>query len=314
MAKNTHLKQKTAADIDRHIERLLKDLGEPEPPLDLKSVRELLKLDRGYYSAQDPGLLQETVHKLRVGAKQVLLRPALLVEAVRKFDLRALYIPDQKRILLDKSQPELKHRWNEAHEIGHSVLPWHEGAMLGDDDQTLIPSCHAKLENEANFAAAGLLFLQKRFVEEARSLPPTIDSLKHLAKTFGNTNTSTLWRCIEAWGEDAPILGLVTGHPDPRFQKPDFDPANPCRHFIQSPDFAARFSELKETTVFDEIVAYSSGGKGGPLGSADVLLTDNNGEDHVFEFESFSFHHYTLTTCIYRHPKKALYASAIEAS
>ena len=99
------------------------------------------------------------------------------------------------------------------------------------------------------------------------------------------------------------MLGLVTGHPDPKFRKPDFDPDNPCRHFIQSPDFAARFSKLKETSVFDEIVAFSSGGKGGPLGSADVLLYDDNGDAHIFEFESFSFHHYTLTICIYRQPK-----------
>lgn len=302
MAKNVQIKEKITADIDRQIDRVLRDLGRPEPPLDLRTVRELLKLDRGFYSAKDPGLLQETVSKIRVGAKQILLRPALLVEAVRKFDLRALYIPDQKRILLDESQPKLKHRWNEAHEIGHSLLPWHEGAMLGDDDQTLIPSCHEKLENEANYAAARLLFLKERFVEEARSLPPTIESVKQLATNFGNTNTSTLWRCIEAWGENTPILGLVTAHPHPRFQKSDFDWENPCRHFIQSQEFAAKFSNVKETTVFDEIVSYCSGGKGGPLGAADVLIMDDNGEEHVFEFESFSFYHSTLTICVYRCP------------
>ncbi|MEL7516916.1 MAG: ImmA/IrrE family metallo-endopeptidase [Pseudomonadota bacterium] len=302
MAKNTHLKRKTAADIDQKIDRLLRELGYPEPPLRLEMVRDLLKLDRGYYSAKDPGLLQETVHKLRVAGKQVLMRPTLLIEAVRKLNLRALYVPDQKRILLDESEPILKHRWNEAHEIGHSVLPWHEGAMLGDDDTTLIPSCHAKLENEANFAAARLLFLRERFVEQAKAMPPSIDSLKALADIFGNTNTSTLWRCIEAWGDETPMLGLVTAHPIVRHRKASFDPAAPCRHFIQSPLFAKQFASLKETTVFDEIVGYARGGKGGPLGNSDVLLTDDNGDAHVFEFESFSFHHYTLTICVYRSP------------
>lgn len=306
MAKNIHLKQRTAADIDRQIERLLNDIGNPEPPLKLDIVRDVLNLDRGYYSAKDPDLLQETVHKLRVGAKQVLMRPALLVEAVRKFNLRALYVPDQKRILLDESQPKLKHRWNEAHEIGHSVLPWHEGAMLGDDDTTLIPSCHEKLENEANFAAARLLFLRDRFVDEAKSMSPSIDSLKSLAGTFGNTNTSTLWRCIEAWGDETPMLGLVTAHPLAEHRKADFDPDAPCQHFIQSPVFAAQFGSLKETTVFDEIVAYAQGGKGGPLGNADVLLYDDNGDGHIFEFESFSFHHSTLTICVYSQPKPVL--------
>lgn len=299
MAKNIHLKQKTAADIDHLIERLLKDLGNPEPPLKLEIVRDFLQLDRGYYSANDPGLLQETVHKLRVGARQIILRPSLLVEAVRKFNLRALYVPDQKRILLDKSQPEIKHRWNEAHEIGHSIVPWHAGAMLGDDDTTLIPSCHEKLENEANFAAARLLFLRQRFVDEAKALTPSIGSLKILATKFGNTNTSTLWRCIEAWGDETPMLGLVTAHPMREHRKADFDPNAPCRHFIQSPLFAQKFSSLKETSVFDQIVQYAYGGKGGPLGGADVMLSDDNGEEHVFEFESFSFHHYTLTICVY---------------
>ena len=92
MAKNEILRARTAADIDERVERVLNGLGNPEPPLDLRTVRELLKLDRGYYSANDPGLLQETVSKLRIAGKQVLLRPTLLIEAVRKMDIRALYI------------------------------------------------------------------------------------------------------------------------------------------------------------------------------------------------------------------------------
>ena len=144
-------------------------------------------------------------------------------------------------------------------------------------------------------------------------MPPTLDSLKTLAKKFGNTNTSTLWRCVEAWGNETLILGLVTAHPIERHRKSDFDPAEPCRHFIQSPLFAEHFSTLKETTVFDEIVAYSQGGKGGPLGSADVLLTDDNGDDHIFEFESFSFYHSTLTICVYKCPRSSIVAVSARA-
>lgn len=265
MAKNEILRARTAADIDERVERVLNGLGNPEPPLDLRTVRELLKLDRGYYSANDPGLLQETVSKLRIAGKQVLLRPTLLIEAVRKMDIRALYIPDQKRILIDKSQPKLKHRWNEAHEIGHSVLPWHEGAMLGDDEYTLIPACHARHEAEANFAAARLLFLREKFVEEAQAHEACIESMKKLKERFGNTYTTTLWRCVEAWGASVPVVGLVTGHPHPDQRKPDFDPENPCRHFIQSPAFARQFSTVPETSVFEEVVEYCSP-KAGPLG------------------------------------------------
>lgn len=303
MAKNKLLRAKTAADIDERVERVLRGLGNPEPPLDLRLVRELQSLGRGYYSADDPGLLQETVSRLRIAGKQVLLRPTLLVEAVRKMDLRALYIPDQKRILIDKSQPELKHRWNEAHEIGHSLIPWHDGAMLGDDEMTLIPACHAKLEAEANFAAARLLFLRERFVNEALDTTPGIESVKSLKQVFGNTYTTTFWRCVETWGREKPVVGLVTGHPHPSRRKVDFDPEDPCKHFVQSAAFAAQFSKVVETDVFDQVASYCSRKGGGPLGGAEVILTDDNGEDHIFAFETYSFVHNVLTLGLYLCPR-----------
>src|SRR3546814_11800276 len=128
-----------AAYIDYQIESVLMRLGDPEPPLDLRVVRAALELDFGYYTAEDPGLLQDTVSRLRVAGTQVLARPALLIEAVRKMDLRALYIPAQTRILIDKSQPEIKPRWNEAHEIAQSLIPWQSVAMLRDNDHTPHP-------------------------------------------------------------------------------------------------------------------------------------------------------------------------------
>lgn len=304
MAKNVLLKPKVVADIDAQVEAVLRRLGNPEPPLDLRIVREALKLDFGYYSARDAGLLRETVALLRVAGKQVMLRPSLLIEAVRKMDLRALYIPDQKRILLDQDQPKLKHRWNEAHEIGHSIIEWHAGAMLGDDDHTLIPACHAKIEAEANFAAARMLFLRDRFRDEVRQLAPGFDSLKNLAKRYGNTQASTFWRAIEYWGVDTPMVGLITGHPHPAKRKDDFDPAAPCKHFIQSPAFAAAFSTLRETEVFDQVVDYCGSQRGGSLGEADILLLDDNGEAHIFAFESFHFYHQTLTLGIHQSARR----------
>ena len=302
MTKNVILSARTARDIDSRIERILQDLGNPEPPLKLTTVRELLRLDFGYYSINNPGLLQETAHKIRLAGKQILMRPTLLIDAVRKFDLKALYIPDQKRILLDQDEPRLKHRWNEGHEITHSVLPWHEGAMLGDDINTLIPSCHAQLENEANYGTGKLLFLRDRFAEEAIDLEHTISSVNGLADNFGNTRTSTFWRCVETWGARVPILGLITGHPHPFMRKDDFDELNPCRHFIQSPAFAQQFSNVKEKDVFDEVVSYCSSNKGGPLGGDEVILVDDNGDSHLFSFETFSFHHNILTLAIYLRP------------
>lgn len=302
MAKNKLIRAKTLGDIDRRVERVLRGLGSPEPPLDLRNVRELLDLDRGYYSADDPNLLQETVSRLRIAGRQVLKRPTLLVEAVRKLDLRALYIPDQKRILLDRSQPPLKHRWNEAHEIGHSILPWHEGAMLGDDQRTLLPACHDHLEAEANFAAGRLLFLRDRFTTQALEYEPSLDAVKTLKPIFENTYATTFWRCVETWGKTRPVVGLITDHPHPSRRKADFNPQSPCKHFIQSDAFAEQFSAIPETEVFSLVADYCTASIGGPLGVCEVVLTDDNGDRHVFLFESFSFHHNVLTLGVYLRP------------
>lgn len=196
--RNIHLSRATAADIERQVQKVLRGLGDPEPPLRLEDVRELLRLDRGYYSSRDDGFLREMISRMTVAGAQVLERPALLLDVVRKFDLRALYLPDRKRILLDASQPEPKQRWNEAHEIGHSLLPWHADLMLGDHEQSLTPACHAQIEAEANYAAGQLLFLQSRFLTAANDTGPTLSAVRALKAEFGNTYTTTFWRYIES--------------------------------------------------------------------------------------------------------------------
>lgn len=70
--RNSYLNERTASDIDKRVSRILKDLGAPEPPLRLEVVRELLRLDLGYYSSSDQSILTETYHRLIVSGKQVL--------------------------------------------------------------------------------------------------------------------------------------------------------------------------------------------------------------------------------------------------
>lgn len=293
--KNIHLKARTVADIDGQIAKVLRGLGDPEPPVDLRLVRELLKLDRGYYSTADDSLLRETFSRMKVAGLQVLKRPTLLRDAVTTLSLKALYLPDQKRILLDKDLPPLKHRWNEAHEIGHDVIPWHAGMMFGDNEQTLTPACHEIMEAEANYAAGQLLFLGGRFVEEARSIQPTLNEVLAMAKRFGNTMTSTLWRFAEQAHDASPMIALVTGHPHPAKRKGDFDPANPCRYCVQSPAFLERFGQISEVELFNLVVGYAGAQRGGSLGEDEIGLMDRNGERHLFRFETFFNGHEALS-------------------
>jgi hypothetical protein len=293
--KNVSLGHRTIADIDGQVDKVLRGLGNPEPPVDLRVVLDLLKLDRGYYSTTDDSLLRETFSRLKVAGLQVLLRPTILRDAVQGLSLKALYLPDQKRILLDQDLPVLKHRWNEAHEIGHDIIPWHTGMMLGDTEQTLTPACHQIMEAEANYAAGQMLFLAGRFVAEAVSSGPSLAFVKSLSKGFGNTMTSTLWRFVEQGHGGRPIVALVTGHPHPARRKIDFDPANPCRYCVESPPFRQNFGSLHETDLFAAIAGYCGAQRGGSLGRSEVLLTDLNGDRHVFHFETFFNRHEALT-------------------
>ena len=45
----------------------------------------------------------------------------ILGQAIRKLDLRALFLMDQDRILIDQELHHAKHRWAEGHEIGHKL-------------------------------------------------------------------------------------------------------------------------------------------------------------------------------------------------
>ncbi|RYG96077.1 MAG: hypothetical protein EON58_12840, partial [Alphaproteobacteria bacterium] len=144
---------------------------------------------------------------MKVGAKQLLLRPGLIVDAIRKAKLSALWMPDTKRILIDDSVPVLKHRWIEGHEIGHSLIPWHREFLFGDTEYTLDPACHAMVEAEANYAASQMLFLRGRFGKEARDLDLDFKSIKGLAKRYGNTITTSLWRMVEERDPGQPVFG-----------------------------------------------------------------------------------------------------------
>lgn len=287
MAKNVVVSPKTAADIEQRVNRVIRGLGNPEPPLELSDVRELLRLDRRFYTAADTSAVSEVVSKIRVASKQVLSRPGLLLDAIKKLDLKALYIPDRKRILLDATLPKLKHRWNEAHEIGHSLLPWHEGVMHGDDAHTLSRACHDIVESEANYAAGLLLFLQERFVEEARSTAPSLSVVRKLGTAFGNTAATTLYRYVESCSDEDVMLAMITCHPH-RSRRPDsFDPLDPCKYVIQSRAFGARFGLVSEAELFACIERYCAPCRGGPLGGEDLVLNDRNGEPHLFRFETF---------------------------
>jgi hypothetical protein len=258
----------------------------------------LLNLDRQFYSSTNTGALREFISKVKVGAKQLALRPTLILDVVSKAGLRSLWLPDRKRILIDDDIPDTKKRHAEAHEITHSLTPHHRRYLFGDDRETLRRSCHEKLEAEANFGSGQLLFLQDRFVDEARDSPRTIQAVRSLATAFGNTITMTLWHLIEEADEDEAVFGVISGHP--RRGSAGFDPTQPCRYFIESPGFRARFGNTTESTAFTAIRGYASSAAGGPLGEGEAVFESRNGQRHVFTMETFFNRYEALTLGVHR--------------
>lgn len=297
--KNLILQPAVRQKVDRRVDKILRDLGKPEPPLRLEEVRELLRLDLGYYQSDSDGLMERAAHKLVMAGKQILARPSLLRDLVKKRSIKALWLPDRRRILIDETLHKAKHRWAEGHETIHSVLEWHEHVLHGDNELTMKQACLDKTEAEANYGAGQLLFLRQRFADEALDSVPSVELVKSLARSFKNTHASTLWRLVETAGRKRPMLGVMHYHPAPRFSSDKNDPSNPCRHFIRSDAFASMFAATTELAVFKNISEYIEPKKGGPVGGGTVLLLDDNGEPHEFLFESYNFIHECLTLAVY---------------
>ncbi|MEE9397432.1 MAG: hypothetical protein V3V31_10510 [Methylococcales bacterium] len=71
-----------AQDINVQIDRILRELGNPEPPLSLDLVRNILSLDRKYFSKQNTSFLDDLAHRVMVGGKQVMKRPGLFIDVL----------------------------------------------------------------------------------------------------------------------------------------------------------------------------------------------------------------------------------------
>lgn len=282
-------------DIREQVSRILRDLGNPEPPLKLAEVRSLLSLDLQYYRSSDPGLVTEITHRFKLFARKSI--PDIgrhLLSALSKSKLCAFWVPESSRILVDEDIPKPKHRWVEAHEIVHSVTPWHKAFLLGDNLETLDPACHANLEAEANYGAGRLLFLQDRLSSEARDLTLSFSSIRQLAKRYGNSIVSTFWRAVEERDPTQPVFGVISVHPV-HLQIGSHDGPHPWRYFIRSSAFRAQFSTIEPEQIFELIRQHATGKKTGPVFTVTDCISDANGDNWDFQIESFSTGHALLT-------------------
>lgn len=281
-------------DIDVLVAKILRDLGNPEPPLRLELVRDLLALNLKYYSSTDVSPLAEFAHRIKVAGKQLIARPALILDVIQKAKLSGLWLPDERRIFIDKEVPTAKHRWIEAHEISHSLIPWHQEFLLGDDSLTLDPACHAIIEAEANYGAGKLIFLGDRFREDAKDCAGTFKSIKLLKDHYGNTLTSTFWRFVEERNPEDAVFGLISQHPlyDDIGQEPD---GSPIHRFVTSAGFRARFPRVTALDVYRMISPNASRRRRGPVIDGFGTLMDHAGVPQSFVLDGFCNSYNVLT-------------------
>ena len=285
---------KERRDIELLVAKVLRDLGNPDPPLRLDIVRQLLALDLKYYSSTDVGPLAEFAHRIKVAGKQLVARPSLILDVVQKAKLSGLWLPDERRIFIDSEVPTAKHRWIEAHEVSHSLVPWHSEFLLGDNEITLDPGCNAIIEAEANFGAGRLIFLGDRFLTDAKDCTPDFGSIKRLKSHYGNTLTSTFWRFVEDRDPEIATFGLISQHP----HHPDIGrgpDGQPVHRLVTSSTFRQKFANVSAMDIYAIVQRNASRGRRGPVVGGTDVLPDAAGSLRKFTLDGFCNSYQVLT-------------------
>lgn len=291
------------ADINEHISRLLRDLGNPEPPLRLEVVRELQKLDLTYYSKSDLNLLDEMAHRAKMAGHQISSTAQSMRDVVNEFGLKGLLMLKEgdKRIFIDDDVVPLKRRFVIAHEILHDLLPWHRSLLIGDNETTLNPTFHQAMEAEANYGGRRLIFMGDQFRREALDCSFNWKTIASFKDRYGNTLTTTLWQMVCERDPKQPAFGLISRHPYHADICSKVGNEN-VAYFPRSRGLIERFPSLTHDMAFAAVAQHATTKKRGPVGEGESIFYDANGEAHVFEIYSFSNTYDLLTFGVYKSP------------
>lgn len=175
--------------------------------------------------------------------------------------LLGAYLYRAETAFVDFSQPEGRARFIQSHELGHRVVPWHEGAYL-DDERRLFRETEDLFELEANLAGAHLIFQGQPFFERALEFPLSLKTPLLLAQQFRASLHATIRYYVEHHPE--PVAGLIAG------QYMRMDGTVPIFLALESPSFRERFGAI--TTRFPNVSLPLNGAK--PLGPLLVEARD----------------------------------------
>lgn len=175
--------------------------------------------------------------------------------------LLGAYLYRAETAFVDFSQPEGRARFIQSHELGHRVVPWHEGAYL-DDERRLFRETEDLLELEANLAGAHLIFQGQPFFERALEFPLSLKTPLLLAQQFKASIHATIRYYVEHHPD--PVAGLIAG------QYTRMDGTVPIFLALESPSFRERFGPIAPR--FPDVSLPLNGSK--PLGPLLVEARD----------------------------------------
>lgn len=276
-------------EIDKSISRVLKDAGIRQPPVKIEDILECIEIHRNFYDLDDPSLLQRCFHKIKVGGVRI-------KQLTKKINLSALWMPDKKLILVDKSLPAVKQEWASYHDATHKILKWHRPFFLGDTAQTLDPDFQGELENEANYGASALMFGGKIFTRDGLDTVPEWSSIESLKKLHKKSLVTTLRRYVE-FTHDIPMLMMIS---TPWWLDVPPDQANPWRHLVYSPNFLRRFGEINHESLFNIINSNIEKRRGGIVGTFEFCIKDRDHNRKEFKAECFFNSYYILTLAVHK--------------
>ena len=200
------------------------------------------------------------------------------------------YLMPTKTVFVDLGQTEGRARFTTGHELGHRILPWHEAAFSGaclDDANRLFRDTEELLEQEANLAAAHIIFQGQEFFHRALSFPLSIQTPIMLSGEF----KASLHAAIRYYIEHHPdaVAGLICG------QYRRLNGTIPIYWAVESAKFRAQFGPL--STRFPQSALPVEGAHSlasviadagdGVASTKTIKVRDLNREERQFTAEGF---------------------------
>jgi hypothetical protein len=144
----------------------------------------------------------------------------------------------ERTVFVDRTQPQPRQLFTDAHEATHAMCPWHEATLLLDDESTMFRDVKDIIEAEANYGAGRFIFQGARFHRRALEEQVSMRTPLALAPDYGASMHATLHYYVE---EHPDVVALLVAGRYPRY-----DGTLPIWRSVESPAFLKRHGRIED--------------------------------------------------------------------